>query len=114
MYRQMDGYPRVHGLCLKEFLEPFTIGNGMRYKTETPYANGMDCLAGQIIAHFKQGNGSFYLYPAGTRGVGEEYTYEVYLVNGEVFIRVISYNEIIYDGVVSGFDPEGEHSDEES
>ena len=78
MYRQMDGYPDGHGAELEKFLDGMVITNGISsLKGKT--ANGMDCLAAQIIAHFKVDVGNFYLYPAGTRGWGEEYIYHVRL-----------------------------------
>jgi hypothetical protein len=72
LYRQHDGYPQGHGADLKEFLTGFSLVNG--YSSEPPRtANGMGCLSAQLIAYFKKGIGSFYLYPSGTRDCGEEY-----------------------------------------
>ena len=61
MYRQYDGYPSGHGCDLAEFLKPFTIVNGMGLNETRKIANGMDCLAAQMIAHFKDGPGGIYL-----------------------------------------------------
>jgi hypothetical protein len=80
MYRQMDGYPKGgHGQELAEFLKDFTMVNGISYNETRKIANGMGCLAAQVIAHFKDGAGGIYLYPAGTNDVCEEY---VYIVTG--------------------------------
>lgn len=55
LYRQYDGYPTGHGQELADFLKRFTITNGIN--TDAPHsANGMDCLAAQIITHFKSNN----------------------------------------------------------
>lgn len=74
LYRQYDGYPDGHGRELKAYLAPFSISNGIR----SGCFNGMECLAASLVAHFKTAPGGFYLYPAGTRDVGEEYIYTVY------------------------------------
>ena len=56
LYRQMDGYPDGHGDELASFLSGFHVTNGIRADdeaTKPKLANGMGCLAAQIIAHFK-------------------------------------------------------------
>ena len=77
LYRQMDGYPDGHGAELTEFLENMVVVNGINMAETRRIANGGSCLAAQIVAHFKTDAGRFYLYPAGTRGAGEEYIYYV-------------------------------------
>jgi len=77
MYRQHDGYPSGHGLELYDFLEDFSIVNGIGLGDNKKIANGMGCLAAQLVAHFKKGAGSFYLHQAGTRDIGEVYIYVI-------------------------------------
>lgn len=79
MYRQMDGYPTGHGRDLANFLNGMVVGNGISMNGPKKFANGMGCLAAQIIAHFKNesGVGGIYLHPAGTRDAGEEFIYYV-------------------------------------
>ena len=79
MYRQYDGYPSDHGAELAEFLAPITIVNGISIDTPTKAANGMGCLAAQLITHFKEGIGGIYLEPL-TRGLdcGQEYEYHIF------------------------------------
>ena len=77
MYRQMDGYMEGHGLDLASFLSQFTIVNGMSMDEERKIANGMDCLAAQMFAHFKNGPGNIYLQHPDTKEVWEDYQYEV-------------------------------------
>lgn len=77
MYRQFDGYPEGHGRELAEFLAGFRITNGFR-EAAPKLANGMECLAAQILARFKTETGNIYLHPAGTRNCGEEFRYLVY------------------------------------
>jgi len=104
MYRQYDAYIDWYGLRLCQYLESFEkIVNGIGGET-TKIANGVACLSAQTIMHFKgkienrdynnrvfnpangrvesaviKGNheGGVYLYPAGTRDVGEQYLYVV-------------------------------------
>ena len=82
MYRQMDGYPSGHGQELAEFLSKFTIVNGIGLTDGRKIANGVECLAAQIVAHFKTDVGGFYLHAGSERDAkgayGEEYIYEVF------------------------------------
>lgn len=79
LYRQFDGYPEGHGAELKSFLHGFHIVNGISDRNAKKTANGAGCLAAQLVTHFKSQSrlGGFYLYPQGTRDVGEEYIYRV-------------------------------------
>lgn len=77
-YKQHDGYPSGWGKELAEFLAPISIVNGLSGDNK-PVANGMGCLAAQILAHFKDGPGQFYVYPANSSDCGEEYTYHIEL-----------------------------------
>lgn len=83
MYRQFDGYPEGHGQELADYLAHRKIVNGFGDSNENPDFNGMPCLAGRVITHFKVGIGGFYLYPSGTRDCGEEYVYFVKGLEGE-------------------------------
>jgi hypothetical protein len=71
MYRQCDGNPIWHGRELAEFL------TGLRRigcAGPTGTANGIHCLAAQVIAHFKTNPRDFYIvHPDQT----EEWNYEV-------------------------------------
>jgi hypothetical protein len=79
MYRQFDGYPSGHGRELATFLAGFdAVVNGLRVGETRKVANGMGCLAAQMVANFKVSSGGFYLYPTDTSDVGEEYEYHVY------------------------------------
>jgi hypothetical protein len=118
MYRQFDGYPTGHGQDLKEFLEPFTIVNGLRVEENRKVANGMDCLAAQLVAHFKTTPGDIYLMPAKTRDAGEEYIYTVHMKDHELCLKVQAgavtffglpgttqeHMPTIFDGPVATFD----------
>jgi len=89
LYRQMDGYPTGMGADLANFLKEITLVNGITFSDrDKKTANGMECLAAQIIAHFKDGVGDFYLSPAGTRDCGEEYLYTIYEEKGKIKLKV--------------------------
>jgi hypothetical protein len=77
LYRQYDGYPSGHGVELAGFLVPFKVGNGIGGET-TNFANGMGCLAAQIVANFKDGAGQFYLYSVTQTDLGQDYEYHIY------------------------------------
>jgi hypothetical protein len=80
MYKHWDGSPHVYGKQLAEFLQNMKIVDGIDSDAQnSPFvANGAECLAARIVAHFKQPRpGDIYLYPPKTRFVGEEYLYTV-------------------------------------
>lgn len=108
LYRHMDGFPDAHGMDLKEFLNGFVVVNGIG-KEIVKTANGMGCLAAQVIAHFKKTIGNFYLYPAGTRDCDEMFIYSIYMSSGEsntLNMKVeTSNNFVLYDGPVCDFEP---------
>jgi hypothetical protein len=87
MYGQMDGYPEGHGADLREFLKDMVIVNGISFDEERKIANGMGCLAAQVVANFKDsfGVGGIYLYPANSRDCGEEYIYTLYVDSEDDF-----------------------------
>lgn len=88
MYRQMDGYPDGHGVELRDAFKGFRISNGISGDA-TKTANGVQCLAAQIVHHFKSDDGSYhksgagaqvggiYLYAPESREVGEEFVYMI-------------------------------------
>ena len=60
LYRQYDGYPEGHGTDLLNFLKGMNLVNGINSKNiKLRISNGMDCLAAQIVAHYKQQPGYF-------------------------------------------------------
>lgn len=77
MYRQMDGYPSGHGQDLAEFLTDGVLVNGINSAEKRKIFNGMGCLTAQVIAHFKKGAGSIYIYSPSTPIGVEDYIYEI-------------------------------------
>jgi hypothetical protein len=78
MYRQYDGYPTGHGAEIAEFLAPFSLVNGLQLNETRKVANGMGCLAAQLVANFKDGAGGFYLYPTSAVDCGQDYEYHIF------------------------------------
>jgi len=79
LYRQYDGYPAGHGQELIDFLKPIKLVNGLGSDNKQKVANGMGCLAAQLIANFKDGPGQFYLHePVLDQDSGQEYEYHIF------------------------------------
>ena len=104
MHRQFDGYPEGHGVELAEFLADFTMMNGLTPDRNGKIANGMDCLAAQMIAHFKTEPGNIYVMSVEIENAGQEYEYHVQLEYGQLIIKVISmYDGEIFNGTAQEF-----------
>ena len=74
LYRHFDGYPRIHGEQLKNFLKGKRIVDGINTNdNKDEIFNGMDCLAASLVAHFKKEVGNFYLKPPKNRDGQYEY-----------------------------------------
>ena len=101
MYRQFDGYPTGHGQELANFLNELAIHEGISGKPELfTYANGMGCLAAQMIVNFKKSPGGFYIHPIDfNQDVWQEYEYHVF----EKHVVVKNPTEVIFDGYWSDF-----------
>ena len=95
MYRQFDGYPSGHGVELAEFLKEFdAVVNGLTFNETRKVANGMGCLAAQMVAHFKKSAGGFYIHPVSDTDCWQDYEYHVY----ENKVVVQNPGEVIFSG----------------
>jgi hypothetical protein len=102
MYRQYDGYLAGHGLELAEFLAPFKIVNGLGMNENQKVANGMGCLAAQMVSHFKgDGPGQFYLHPT---ELGQDccQDYEYHVFNDRVSVHDAG-NNVVFSGTWAEF-----------
>lgn len=127
IYQQFDGYPSGVGQTLHDLLKDMRIVNGFDSTKDRmgEAANGMKCLAAQIVAALKNCIGNVYLYPPGCRDCDEEYRYIIKpgakltdktsdkawpRIYHNVLLKVESgYGaswETIYDGPAKDFDPE--------
>lgn len=92
LYRQYDGYISGHGAELAEFLGDKTYVNGLSGDTSTVF-NGMGCLAAQLVAHFKETAGGFYIHAVTETDCCQDYEYHVYKER----IVVKRHDEVIFD-----------------
>jgi hypothetical protein len=84
LYRSASGNLLEHGEELLRFLTGFRICSGFGLaKAQGKWANGMGCLAAQLVSHFKHGMGTFYLIKPGQRGWNEEYIYTITAPRGD-------------------------------
>lgn len=99
IYRQFDGYPSGMGADLQDLIGDLEIVNGYQGGRQ---ANGMGCLAAQIVAGMKDGVGNVYIYPAGASDCGEEYVYTLSDQQGAVHVRCEDVYEesVIYEGLL--------------
>ena len=94
LYSQWDGYPSGLGTDLAVFLNGIKLINGVFGTENVPVANGMGCLAAQMIVHFKKKVGSYYLVDP-KQDHGQEYVYEVFADK----VKVYNYaEEVMYSG----------------
>lgn len=100
MYRQFDDYPSGHGAELAEFLGSSKMVNGISPEDEKVF-NGVECLAAQMVAHFKKGPGGIYLMvPELDADHGQEYEYHIEHADARgLVIRVIEFpNGALFTG----------------
>lgn len=90
MLRHSDGGLSGHGKELKDFLSGITLVNGLSVN-QRDVANGMDCLAAQIVAQFKQGAGGIYLtraFVTATRSAEDaDFSYHVFEDNEVIHLE---------------------------
>ena len=99
MYRQFDGYPSGHGKELATFLNSKRITNGIANPSDGT-ANGMGCLAAQMICNFKTEVGGIYMMPTKSGyDAGQDYEYLV----RENKVEVISSGEDLFEGTWAEF-----------
>lgn len=100
LYRQFDGYPSGHGAELANFLKGIKLGNGIADNPKMgKFANGMGCLAAQLVVHFKKSVGGFYIHLV-TDSVGVDYEYHVYA--NKVVVKD-SDEEVVFSGSQNDF-----------
>jgi hypothetical protein len=79
MYAQYDGYPSGHGWDLAKFLASIKeVTNGISMGETRKTANGMGCLAAQLVANFKTGVGGYYLHSTEDGDHWQDYEYHIY------------------------------------
>ena len=99
IYRQFDGYPSGHGHELAQFLNSKKLVNGYTDKLNSAEANGMGCLAAQLIVQLKHGVGGIYIYPVASTDCFQDYEYHVY--EDEVVVK--DPTAVIFEGTWKQF-----------
>jgi hypothetical protein len=107
IYRQYDGYPSGHGHELAQFLNSKTLVNGYGEQNSIE-ANGMSCLAAQLVVQLKHGVGGIYIHaPVLGRDYSQDYEYHVY--EDKVIVQNCGYgydsghNQVIFEGTWKEF-----------
>lgn len=62
LYRQYDGYPAGHGVDLARACNVRLCNGFGGEQTAGKWANGISCLAAQVVARLKTGIGNIYLH----------------------------------------------------
>ena len=92
IYNHYDGYPSGLGVTLADYLQDFTVVNGLSIG-QKKVANGVGCLAAQTVQYLKDGPGQIYLYKPGERD-WEDYEYFIWCKEGHgVWISIFDYND---------------------
>ena len=97
-YKHYDGYPKGHPLDLAKWLINKKIVNGLGTNNYN-LANGLNCLATQYIAAFKQEPGDLYVENPNTERNDIEYTTYIWgdYYKG-IWMSVFDNNECIFVG----------------
>lgn len=105
MYRQFDGYPAGHGVDLALFLNSGKVVNGLPFGEKGVLFNGMGDLAAQMVAHFKDGPGGFYLHPTNdmSQDCWQEWEYHVYENRVTVYEGAWSEGLVVFNGSWNDF-----------
>lgn len=94
MYVQFDGYPEGHPQDTAKWLAGGKVVNGISLSETAPLVfNGAGCLAGQLVAKYKQGAGGVYICPISHRGkCGENYVYDIIVDSDTKEIEFVAYD----------------------
>ena len=88
--KHYDGYPSGLGVTLANYLSEYDIVNGIPNNYtgfQGPIANGIGCLAAQLVSYLKDEPGNIYLQPPVDLGL-EDYVGKRMFENNDKYIRV--------------------------
>jgi len=108
IYRQFDGYPTGMGADIKRILGDTEVVNGFGIKRDAAYvSNGAGCAAAYLIEKLKEAQtGNVYIYPPGSKAVGEEYTYNLFIAADKpIWVEVFSRHGPAWFGTLKDLDP---------
>jgi len=93
LYKHYDGYPKRLGVTLANYLNGYDIRNGVPSEHQGPLANGIGCLAAQLVSYMKDGPGDVYLRKPSNIDM-EDYVYYIWIKeNEEIMISIFNYEE---------------------
>tara|TARA_R100001594_G_scaffold1383_2_gene6000 strand:- start:1224 stop:1655 length:432 start_codon:yes stop_codon:yes gene_type:complete len=104
IYKGYDGYPEGLGVTLANYLDGYEIVNGISYDMQGPIANGIGCLAAQLVSYIKNEPGDIYLRPPSDIDF-EDYVYYVWVKEKEeIMISIFDCEDeqCIFVGTSSG------------
>ena len=104
IYHHYDGYPEYLGVTLANYLSDISVVNGL--SGDKPQANGLGCLAAQLVCHLKLSNsgcnqdgtlnipaGNVEIDKHGTKHGDLDYIYYVWATeNKETWISIFERN----------------------
>lgn len=112
IYGQHDGYPTGVGADIKESVGGHVVVNGISGNEPRPFANGMGCLAAQLIVDLKTDVGGIYIVPASFEAEWVDFVYDLRCERAEIAgppvrprLTVTSGERVIYEGALGDFDP---------
>ena len=98
IYHHWDGYPEGVGVTLASYLNDMKIVNGLG-RDDTNVANGLGCLAAQLIAELKDGPGNVYIEDPERPHGWLDYEYYVWGDdNKDIWISIFDGDECIFVG----------------
>ena len=104
LFSMFNGYPSGHGDDLAEWLKGITIGNGLLGSEKIhSHANGIECLAAQLVVQFKTTPGEFYLLAIDS-GWPVDYTYVISECDGALNLAVLTDGRKLWSGSPTEWD----------
>ena len=93
LYGQYDGYPSGVPTHVAKFIASGTMVNGYGADNGSIVFNGAGCMAAQLVAHLKDGVGTYYIQSLSSRGKsGEDYLYDIIVDHNEHSIVMVAYH----------------------
>jgi hypothetical protein len=93
IYHHYDGYPEYLGVTLANYIRDIKVVNGLG-GGDDKVANGLGCLAAQVVAELKDVPGNVYLVkPSKDKGL-EDYIYYIWGVeNKSIWFSIFDYDD---------------------
>ena len=93
IYNHYDSYPEGLGLDLAKFMCDFRVVNGLG-RDEGKVANGMGCLAAQLIANMKKKPGGVYVEKPDSKRSWIDYVYYIWVAeHKDIWISIFDYDD---------------------